>query len=309
MGGIIDIRKLRHAIALAENRSFRKAAKTVHLSQPALSRSIQSLEQELGVLLFERGAAVIRPTACGEVLLSRAKRVLLETLELERAIVLASKGELGELRLGLGPAAASLLLVPLLSALTVTYPRLRVEVDLGNGDKLLDLLLREQIQIYIGDLRVISSQESLIVEPFPEGNVGFFSRLDHPLARQSKVQIDDVAKYPIAITKFHVSVFDELTEFYGLKQQFDKLVTIRCDDFETLYRLMLNTDTVMLNTAFVFQSMMKEGFIHEIAVTPSPRVKAKFGVVRLANRTLPHAAETVMNMAHQMFQELLIRND
>ena len=72
----MEIRRLRHLVALAQEQHFARAAERVNLSQSAFSRSIQALEDEAGTLLFERAANQIRPTAPGRFLIGRAERLL-----------------------------------------------------------------------------------------------------------------------------------------------------------------------------------------------------------------------------------------
>ncbi|MDI7065621.1 LysR family transcriptional regulator, partial [Klebsiella pneumoniae] len=106
----VNSRRLGHLIALAEEGSFARAAERVHLSQPALSRSIQALEEEVGMKLFDRAARGVAMTAAGRLLVERARRVLFETRCLFRDVELLKAHELGEVRIGLGPYAAVVLL-------------------------------------------------------------------------------------------------------------------------------------------------------------------------------------------------------
>ena len=70
---MFDMRRLRHALALAEHRNFARAAAALHITQPALSRSIQALEEGMGVLLFDRSPRDVEPTAFGELVLRHAR--------------------------------------------------------------------------------------------------------------------------------------------------------------------------------------------------------------------------------------------
>ena len=67
----IDIRLLRQVLALSKHRNFARAAESLHISQPALSRSIAGLEQSLGVQLFERTPGGVEPTICGQAVIER----------------------------------------------------------------------------------------------------------------------------------------------------------------------------------------------------------------------------------------------
>jgi len=103
----INSRRLAHLVALAEEGSFARAAERVHLSQPALSRSIQALEDEFDIKLFDRAARGVVTTAAGRMLVERARRVLFEARCLFRDVELIRSDALGEVRIGMGPYSIS----------------------------------------------------------------------------------------------------------------------------------------------------------------------------------------------------------
>ena len=74
---MIEIRTIRHALAVAKYGNFRKAAESLYLTQPTLTRSIQALEEILGVKLFDRGKKKVEPTPLGRIFLTRAEEVIL----------------------------------------------------------------------------------------------------------------------------------------------------------------------------------------------------------------------------------------
>ena len=98
----MELRQLRHLIAVVEHGSFSRAAEAVHLTQPALSRSIQALEAEVGAAVLERNRGAIEPTDVGRLLLTHARQLDSATRDLERDIALTQGLELGELRIGVG---------------------------------------------------------------------------------------------------------------------------------------------------------------------------------------------------------------
>lgn len=99
----IDLRQLRHFIALAEQRSFVAAAAAVNLSQSAFSRSIQALEHSAGCQLVDRGRKDLAPTKQGLVLLEHARRLVSGAQQLANEISQFNGLEAGELRFGCGP--------------------------------------------------------------------------------------------------------------------------------------------------------------------------------------------------------------
>lgn len=104
----MDLRQLRYFIALAEHRSFVRAADAMGITQPAFSRSIQGLEQELGCQLVDRGSKDLRPTPEGQVVLQHALSLVQGSANLIHEIAQLNKLDAGELRFrqraGAGPA-------------------------------------------------------------------------------------------------------------------------------------------------------------------------------------------------------------
>src|SRR5271165_4301461 len=97
-----EIRLLRCALALAEHRNFARAAKALRLSQPSLSRSIQGLEQQAGVQIFERNTRPVEVTDAGEIFLEYAREVMSHSADLGREMELLSGLDKGELQVGVG---------------------------------------------------------------------------------------------------------------------------------------------------------------------------------------------------------------
>ena len=105
---MIQLHKLKHAVALAQHRNFRQAAEGLNLTQPALSRSIQSLESALGVRLFDRGHGRVESTALGTLVVELSKGILSAVADLEREVELAKGLRAGTLEVSLAPYPSSL---------------------------------------------------------------------------------------------------------------------------------------------------------------------------------------------------------
>jgi len=97
-----EIRLLRCAQALAEHRNFARAASSLRLLQPSLSRNIQSLERLAGVRIFERGSRQVEVTDAGEIFLKYAQEVMSHSSDLSREMELLKGLTKGELQVGVG---------------------------------------------------------------------------------------------------------------------------------------------------------------------------------------------------------------
>ena len=82
----MNLRRLNHVVALGDTLHFARAAEAAHLSQPAFSRSIQAIESDLGIRLFDRDVGDVRPTPAGEFVIARARKLLFEARCLQRDV-------------------------------------------------------------------------------------------------------------------------------------------------------------------------------------------------------------------------------
>ncbi|MFT5480230.1 MAG: LysR family hydrogen peroxide-inducible transcriptional activator, partial [Bacteroidia bacterium] len=124
----ISLIQLEYLVALDEHRHFIKAAESCFVTQPTLSMQIKKLEEELGVLLFDRSKQPILPTDIGVLVVKQAKEVLNETRRIDN-ILQEYKGTVkGDIFLGIIPTISPYLMPHLISKLSKTYPELRLHV-------------------------------------------------------------------------------------------------------------------------------------------------------------------------------------
>ncbi|MER5756097.1 LysR family transcriptional regulator [Streptomyces sp. NPDC002088] len=124
----MDVKQLKALVTVAEAGSVTRAAELLHLVQPAVTRQIRTLEQELGVPLFERTRQGMRPTDAGVIMVDRARRALNE-LERARAEVQPTPGAVtGIVTVGLLESTTDLLAEPLVSALTRDHPGIELRL-------------------------------------------------------------------------------------------------------------------------------------------------------------------------------------
>ncbi len=118
----MELRHLRYFLAVGEALNFTKAAARLRVAQPALSRQIQDLEDEIGVDLLHRSSRGVTLTAEGKLFLEEVRELLKHADEsIERVRALA-RGEYGELRIGYAPVPSTEILPPTLAAFLITHP-------------------------------------------------------------------------------------------------------------------------------------------------------------------------------------------
>jgi LysR family hydrogen peroxide-inducible transcriptional activator len=139
------LRQLQYAAAVADLRSFRRAAERCHVSQPSLSAQVIQLEEQLGVRLFERGARKVLVTAAGEVVLGRLRRLLLEADDLAESVRQLGDPLSGTLRLGVIPTVSPYLLPEVVPELRARHPGLAAVWVEDKTEKLVESLREGRI--------------------------------------------------------------------------------------------------------------------------------------------------------------------
>ncbi len=139
------LRQLQYAAAVADLRSFRRAAERCHVSQPSLSAQVAQLEEQLGVRLFERGSRKVIVTAAGEVVLARLRRLLLEADDLADSVRQLGDPLAGTLRLGVIPTVSPYLLPEVVPELRARHPGLSAVWVEDKTENLVDALREGRI--------------------------------------------------------------------------------------------------------------------------------------------------------------------
>lgn len=271
--------QLRHLIALAESGSFSRAAEALHLTQPALSRSIRALEDELGQPLFDRVGRSNELTPFGREVLQRARQLVFDADELGASGRALRDGRGGSLRVGLGSGPGALLMTPLLLRMATRHPGVRVAVARGQIDLLVQSLRDRRLDALVIDARSLAPAIDLRVETLSEMRAGFLCRKGHPLTRWKGVlRFAAIQQYPIASTPLSDEVARFLVEAYGPAAHPAECVTVRCEEIPSLVEVTRASDAVLLAIRAAAPDLV------ELPVKPTVTANARFGLVTLAGR-------------------------
>jgi len=182
----VELRHLRYFAAVAAHGSFNRAAQNLHLTQPALSRQVKDLEDELGVPLLERGANAVKLTDAGELFYEDARDLLARADQAIQRVRGECRTEV--LRVGYAPSMTAGIMPAALEKFQATTPRVRIE--------LADLSSREMIdQAKAGRLDLVISPDGSATHEVPEFQWSELRRISpvlvmpetHPLAKLKKI--------------------------------------------------------------------------------------------------------------------------
>lgn len=206
----MNLSHLDHFLVLAEYRHFGRAAEHLGLGQPALSKSLQRLEAELGARLFERGRSTVSLTRLGGVFRPHAEQMLAQSRQARRAVAAEREGDTSPLVIGATPAAMDLIVMPAVArVLRRPGPQLQIRVDMS--DRLLDGLKRGTLDVVVGPLPPDLPTE-LQAEIVRTEAIALAAREGHPLSGRL-LKPDDLRDAEWALPGRNVWLYGQMVDF------------------------------------------------------------------------------------------------
>ena len=197
----LDLTSLRCFVSVVREGGVARAARTLNLAQPALSRRMQLLEEHLGVPLLLRSRRGVVPTEAGALLLRRAEALLHQVRQLRDDVSAAAVEPVGLLRIGCPPSVAALFLGSLLAGYARAYPRVTLQIYETFSTSMREALLTGGIDIGIGTLR--GTGPDLLSERLFDEEVWLVARADlWPFGRRSTLSSDEMRGLPLIYTSW-----------------------------------------------------------------------------------------------------------
>ena len=281
----MNIKHLEHLLALADTGSFSRAAEKLFITQSALSRSIQSLEGDLGAKVLDRIGKRNELTPLGLDVVARARHIVRDTAELRHSAQLLQQGGQGSVSVGLGSGPGALLTIPLMCSAAGHYPGMRVAITRGSTELQIQQLRSRQLDAMVVDMRRVTPATDLNIESLGEVRAGFIVNSAHPLAAKRAVSFQDITQYPVASTPLSDEVVRLLVDQYGVLANPSAMVTLLCEDVASLLATVARTQAIYLGVLATARAGLQDGSLVELPIKPKLQASARFAYVTLAGRT------------------------
>src|SRR5436189_1974502 len=207
----MELRHLRYFLAVGEVLNFTRAAAQLRVAQPALSRQVQDLEDEIGVDLMRRSPRGVTLTAEGKLFLDEVRELLKRADESVEKVRALARGEYGELHVGYAPSPTVEVLPPALAAFQKAVPRVKVLLHDLSSDEL------------ITGLRDASLELAIMVEPIGEQTAG--------------IEFELLLTYPLCVAMTAAHPFARLKSITLEMLAAEPLVGLRRKDYSEYYRI------------------------------------------------------------------------
>ena len=291
---MVTVKQLRHLTAIAEQANLHKAAEVLHITQPALTRSLNTLEGLLNVRLFDRHSGGMRATPFCMEILEQCQRVLFDVEEIQRAARLFQNIEEGELNIGVGRGVRELVLRRTIPEFVSRYPKIQITVSEGTHEELAYNLKNRNVDFLAIGLSSFQNSSGLQKELITNVPLSVIARKGHPLQSQKKLRLSQLAPYslmaPTSVGQTH-PLSTALTDAGpGLLKP-----NIICGDFPTLIGTLMCSDSLLISAAYNCEFELRQGVLVELDVT-HPTLNTELGIIEVDKRSRSPAAQKFIDI-------------
>lgn len=300
----MEIRSLRYFLAVADERSFRRAARRVGISQPAVSQGIRLLEEELDARLFDRSAARTSLTPEGRLFLEPARRAVAEFDALGQLLDRSRGVVRGRLEIGTTDVASIYVLPSVYRSFRSRYPEAELSVHVEGTESLLRQLRAATIEIAIITLAVGDQEahvpEGFVAEPLFREELTVIAARNHPLAGRRRIDLAELADTPFLSFKEGSVTRQAVDALFGENDVFPR-VAMEMSSPEAIKKLVEVGLGISVLPARSVRPETRAGALVALPVTGASLVRV-LGVVRRRSPLSPAAGafvellETIRNV-------------
>ncbi|WNS44225.1 LysR family transcriptional regulator [Paenibacillus sp. MMS20-IR301] len=193
----MDVRNLRYVLEVANLHNITKAAEKLHLTQPTLSKMVKSLEDELGVMLFDRSGKYVRLTDAGMAAMEQIKLIINAVDNLHMTLDDISNLKAGTIKIGLPPVISSVFVPKIVTPFQKKYPNISFELNEQGSKNVENMVLEGSIDL--GAVLLPVREGSFGIKPFVRENLAIVVHKSHPLASSSEAALTDLREEPLIL--------------------------------------------------------------------------------------------------------------
>ena len=297
---------LRVADALDAHGSLLKAASALGVGQPALTRSLQELEEIVGARLFERHARGVRPTEAGVAVIRLARRVLAELRRTDEELDAVGATQGGNLALGVLPVASVGVLPGALIRLKAAHPSIQVRMQQGRTEELLPLLASRELDLVVGRLYAPAVPDGFSREALWEEPISVLARFDHPVFEtEGPVTADALARYDMVLPTVSQRVGQEIEHLLSLLGLAHG-VPLRSSSYGFIREMLLATDHVSVMPRLMMVGDLLRGALRVVPL-PIPAPPRPAGLILPAGPPPSPAAAAFIASMRDYIAEIAAR--
>ncbi len=289
-----SLKQLRHLTAIAEQGNMHRAADVLHITQPALTRSLNALESQLSVRLFDRHSGGMRATPFCLEIIDKCQQVLLDVDDIQRAARIYQNIEAGEINIGVAGGVRELVLRTSIPEFVSQHPNIGVTVVEDTAAELASKLKQRNVELLIAGLGSFYTVNEFQSELIANVKLSVIARRGHPLQSRKQISFAQLAQYPIAspalLGPAHPLLKAAIQADPGLTKPH-----ITCSDYPTLKSVLMASDACLISAAFNCAAELAKGALVQLDVA-HPALNTELGIVELRKRSRSPAAQKFVDI-------------
>lgn len=251
------LRQLQFFVAAAEAGSVSGAARALSISQSSVTEAIRSLEDDLGVSLFDRQARGLLITHKGSAFLRHARKILADVASARSAFQAEAEAATGRLSLGVTSLVAGYVLSDILTRYRRAFPQIELNVIEDNGDYLQHLLIGGELDVAVLLTSSVKDRLALNVETLLVSPYRLWLPLGHPLAQQESITLEELAGQPLI--QLMVDEIEESTRSLTAALPVKPQITFRTRSVEAVRSLVATGAGLAILPSLVYRPWSLEG--------------------------------------------------
>ena len=297
----MDLKLLQYAVVLAKYRHFGRAAATLRISQPTLSRNIAALEKQLGIRIFERSHRDVVATPAGDDVLKMADELIVRVDAISNRLQLVRDGRGGRLRVVAGAYIHDIAVRQASINLINAHPSIRLELLEREWTAALAMLMTDQVDFAVIGIEPLSDIRALRVESLGVLQGIYFCRANHPLLQKKTLQPADVRMYPFVLpgmSQEHTALIDDLDAGRTIDPVTGTVLSsIAVSSFRDVRDIVAETDAISIGHVAQLTEGNSVGRFALLNLPWQHRLPAaEIGVAYKRERTLPPASRTFISI-------------
>jgi LysR family transcriptional regulator, pca operon transcriptional activator len=292
---------LRAVDVIDQQGSLLKAAAALSISQPALTRNLQELEDILQARLFDRHPRGVRATAAGVVLVGAARRVLAELRRLDEGLDRIGNESAGTVALGALPVTASGILPGVLTKLKVRFPDIRIRLQQGRTEELLPLLTSGDLDLIVGRLYEPAAADGFRREPLWSEPISIIARAGHPIFDVPEVTAEALRNFDLVLPTVSQRVGQELDHLLSLLG-LAPASSIRSSSYGFIREMLHATESISVMPRLMMVGDLLRGTLRVVPL-PIYAPRRPAGLILPSDRPLTAAGQSFVDCLHDYIAE------
>ena len=290
-------------VEVARRGSVSRAAEALFVTQPALTARMKSLERQLGAELLVRSGRGVRLSEAGRTFLPYAQRTLEAVGEGRRLVSEVARGGAGQLALGAAPAVSTYVLPAILERFHALYPSVQLSVRTGHSEEVLDLVLRQQVEI--GLVRALRHHDIESV-PLYEDELVLVANPKHPFAARGEIAVEEMSEERLIL-------FDRTSSYHDLTSAFFREAGVaprgvmELDNIDATKKMVRQGLGVALLPHTAVAEELEAGTLRAVAIADADPVRRRIVAIRRRDSGVPTGVVAVFLATLEELREDLQR--